>query len=87
MSYYSQPRYWFVSRQCLAEHPNLFDLIWPRGFDDANEILGEFYHIPHTHPNAPLLHLALIDCPVKYITGRTETYFPRYTRAESTNGP
>ena len=78
MTYYSQPRYWFVTRKFLDQHPNLFDLIWPRGFESEKEILGEFYHIPLTHPNAAWLQLALIDCPIKYISGRSEAYFPRY---------
>jgi len=80
VSYYTQPRYWLVSRAFLQQHPNVEKLIWPNGFDSVDEHLGEFYHVSHTHPNATLLQLALLDCEIRYISGRSELYFPRWSK-------
>ena len=79
MSYYNQPRYWFVTKKTLVANPNLFDLIWPHGMP-ADEYIGAFYHVSQAHPNSSLLGLILVNCEIKYISGRPELYFPRWSQ-------
>jgi len=81
MNYYDMPKYWFITKKFLNQHPNVVDLIWPQGLS-PDEYLGEFYHVSHTHPNASFLALLLSECETKHIN-RNEMYFPTWNRARA----
>ena len=80
MSYYDAPRYWFIGREFLLLHPHIQQLIWPQGFTNPGEYLGNFYHVSHLHPNGAFINVFMLaqDQQVKYIRGRTEMYFPTW---------
>jgi len=49
--------YWIITAKILEEHPVLVDLIFPLKTNTTNN--KHSYHIPHTHPNATMIALAL----------------------------